>query len=72
MKKKTLLHLDSDLVERAKMKNVDVSRITEDALKEALKVTIPRTAHNYLQIIVVEAGREEARVTRSSFTAISD
>ena len=61
MKKKTLLHLDSDLVEKAKKENLDISRLTEEAIKEALKVTIPKTARDYLQMIIVEAGREEAR-----------
>ncbi|MEM3458976.1 MAG: AAA family ATPase [Candidatus Bathyarchaeia archaeon] len=61
MKKKTLLYLDNDLVEKAKKENLDISKLTEEAIKEALKVTIPKTARDYLQIIVAEAGREEAR-----------
>ncbi|MEM3697103.1 MAG: AAA family ATPase [Candidatus Bathyarchaeia archaeon] len=61
MKKKTLLYLDSDLVEKAKKENLDISKLTEEAIKETLKVTIPKTARNYLQIILAEAGREEAR-----------
>jgi len=44
MKKDTLLYLDADLVERAKRENVNISRLSEDALKEALKITVPPTA----------------------------
>ncbi|MEM2112147.1 MAG: AAA family ATPase [Candidatus Bathyarchaeia archaeon] len=61
MKKKTLLYLDSDLVEKAKKENLDISKLTEEAIKETLKVTIPKTARDYLQIILAEAGREDAR-----------
>lgn len=60
MKKKTLLYLDSDLIEKAKKENIDISKLTEEAVKDALKVTIPKTARDYLQIILTEAGREDA------------
>ncbi|MEM3565933.1 MAG: type II toxin-antitoxin system CcdA family antitoxin [Candidatus Bathyarchaeia archaeon] len=49
MKKKTLLYLDSNLVEKAKKENLDISKLTEEAIKETLKVTIPKTAREYLQ-----------------------
>jgi post-segregation antitoxin (ccd killing protein) len=44
MERKALLYLDSDLVKRAKKENIDISRLTEEALKEALEVAIPPTA----------------------------
>lgn len=55
-----MLHLDADLVEKVKKQNIDISIVTEKALKEALKTTIPKTARDYLQIILAEAEREEA------------
>jgi len=61
MKKNTLLYLDSDLVERAKRENTNISRLAEDALREALNITVPRTAHEYLQRILADAGCELAR-----------
>jgi post-segregation antitoxin (ccd killing protein) len=38
MKKNTLLYFDSDLVERAKRENINISRLTEEALKQALDI----------------------------------
>ena len=60
MKKNTLLYLDADLVERAKRENVNISKLAEDALKEALKITVPRTAREYLVRVLGDAGREQA------------
>jgi len=60
MKKNTLLYLDSNLVERAKRENINISRLAEDALREALKITVPRTAREYLQRVLGDAGRELA------------
>jgi ATPase subunit of ABC transporter with duplicated ATPase domains len=60
MKKNTLLYLDADLVERAKKENVNISRLAEDALKEALKIAVPRTAREYLVRVLGDAGRELA------------
>jgi len=60
MKKNTLLYLDSDLIERAKTENINISRLAEDALREALKITVPRTAREYLQRVLGDAGREWA------------
>jgi post-segregation antitoxin (ccd killing protein) len=60
MKKNTLLYLDVDLVERAKKENVNISRLAEDALKEALKIAVPRTAREYLLRALADAGREQA------------
>ncbi|MGB9684362.1 MAG: AAA family ATPase [Candidatus Bathyarchaeales archaeon] len=56
-----MLYLDSNLVEKAKKENLDISKLTEEAIKEALKVTIPKTARDYLQVILTEAGRQDAR-----------
>jgi hypothetical protein len=50
---KALLYLDSDLVERAKKENIDISRLTEEALKEALEVVFlgqPRPSANNTRI----------------------
>jgi len=60
MKKNTLLYLDADLVERAKRENINISRLAEDALKEALKIAVPRTAREYLLKVLADAGREQA------------
>jgi len=60
MKKNTLLYLDADLVERAKKENINISKLAEDALKEALKITVPRTAREYLLRVLADAGRELA------------
>jgi hypothetical protein len=60
MKKNTLLYLDADLVERAKKENVNISRLAEDALKEALKIAVPHTAREYLLKVLGDAGRELA------------
>jgi len=60
MKKNTLLYLDSDLVERAKRENINISRLAEDALREVLKIAVPRTAREYLQRVLADAGRELA------------
>jgi len=56
MKKNTLLYLDGDLVEKAKRENINISRLAEDALKQALNICPPRTAHDYLQRVLEDAG----------------
>jgi hypothetical protein len=58
MKKNTLLYLDGDLVEKAKRENINISRLAEDALKQALNISPPRTARDYLQRVLEDAGRE--------------
>jgi hypothetical protein len=60
MKKNTLLYLDSDLVERAKRDNINISRLTEKALKQALKIETPRTARGHLRRLLTEAGNESS------------
>jgi len=60
MKKNTLLYLDSDLVERAKREDINISRLVEDALRQALNISPPRTAHDYIQRVLTNAGRENA------------
>jgi ATPase subunit of ABC transporter with duplicated ATPase domains len=57
MKKNTLLYLDSVLVERAKQENINISGLTEEALKHALEKFHPRTAHEYLQRVLADSGR---------------
>jgi ATPase subunit of ABC transporter with duplicated ATPase domains len=57
MKKNTLLYLDSVLVERAKQENINISGLTEEALKHALEKFHPRTAHEYVQRVLADSGR---------------
>jgi hypothetical protein len=58
MKKNTLLYLDSALVERAKQESINISGLTEEALKQALEKFRPRTAHEYLQRVLADSGRD--------------
>jgi len=60
MKKNTLLYLDSDLVERAKRENLNISRLTEEALKQALEITTPKTAKEHLRRLLAEVGNESS------------
>jgi len=60
MKKNTLLYLDSDLVERAKRENLNISRLTEEALKQALEITTPKTAKEHLRRLLAEVGSENS------------
>jgi len=60
MKKNTLLYLDGDLVERAKRENINISQLAEDALRQALNINSPRTAHEFIRRVLADAGRENA------------
>ena len=60
MKKNTLLYLDNDSVERAKRENISISKLAEDALRQALNINPPRTAHEYVQRVLADAGRENS------------
>jgi hypothetical protein len=60
MKKNTLLYLDSGLVEKAKKANVNISRLVEETLRQALNIAPPQTAHEYLQRVLGDAGCENA------------
>jgi post-segregation antitoxin (ccd killing protein) len=60
MKKNTLLYLDSDLVERAKRENINISRLTEEALKQALEIGRPRTAQEHLRKLLADVGNESS------------
>ncbi|MEM2129142.1 MAG: type II toxin-antitoxin system CcdA family antitoxin [Candidatus Bathyarchaeia archaeon] len=60
MKKNTLLYLDSDLVERAKRENINISKLAEEALKQALQIGRPRTAQEHLQKMLAEVGNENS------------
>ena len=57
-KTNTLLYLDSDLVERAKRHNINISELTKEALKQALEKERPRTAQEHLRKLLVEIGSE--------------
>ena len=57
-KKNTLVYLDSDLVQRAKRENINISRLTEEALKQALEIEVPRTAREHLRKLLAEVGSE--------------
>jgi len=59
-KKNTLIYLDANLVEKAKKENINISRLTEEALKQALEVRIPRTAQEHLQRLLTELGSENS------------
>jgi post-segregation antitoxin (ccd killing protein) len=58
MKKSALLYLDSDLVETANRGNINISRLTEEALKQALEVERPRTSKEHLRKLLAEVGNE--------------
>lgn len=60
MKKNTLLYLDSDLVERAKREKLNISRLTEEALKQALEITTPKTSKEHLRRLLAEVGNESS------------
>ena len=60
MKRKTLLYLDSELIEKAKEENINVSKLTEGALKQALEVKVLRTAKDHLQKLLAEVGNENS------------
>jgi len=53
MKKNTLLYLDNFLVERAKQEKINISELTEEALKNALERSTPKTASEYLRRAIV-------------------
>jgi post-segregation antitoxin (ccd killing protein) len=59
-KKNTLVYLDSDLVERAKRENINISRLTEGALKQALEIETPRTAKEHLRRLLADVGSESS------------
>jgi len=44
--------------EKAKGENINISKLTEKALKHALETRSPRTAHEHLQKMLAEIGRE--------------
>jgi len=58
MKKDVLLRLDTDLIEKARRENINISKLTEKALKQELETRSPRTAHEHLQKMLAEIGRE--------------
>lgn len=49
MKKNTLLYLDASLVETAKKQGINISKLTEDALRETLEKTWPLNAQDYVK-----------------------
>ncbi len=57
MKKNTLLYLDSHLVERAKQEQINISELTEQALKQTLEKTRPKTAAEYLRRAIVNTSK---------------
>jgi len=57
MKKNTLLYLDSHLVERAKQEDINISELTEQALKQTLEKTNPKTAAEYLRRAIVNTSK---------------
>jgi len=54
-KKNTLLYLDSDLVEKAKTENINISKLAEDALRTALDMKRPVTVEEHVQRILKDA-----------------
>jgi len=59
-KKNTLVYLDSDLVEKAKRENINISRLTEEALKQVLETETPRTAKEHLRKLLAGVGSESS------------
>ena len=57
MKKNTLLYLDSHLVERAKQEEINISELTEQALKQTLEKTTPKTAAEYLRRAIANTNK---------------
>jgi len=51
-----MVYLDANLVERAKKENINISRLAEEALKQALEIERPRTAQEH------SAGQSEPRL----------
>jgi len=65
VKKNTLLYLDINLVEKAKKRNINISKLTEDALKQALQTSLPVNAQEYVSRVLADAGNEVARYGES-------
>jgi len=59
-RKKAFLYLNRELAERAKRQNINISRLTEEALKQALEIEIPRTAKEHLRKLLAEVGSESS------------
>jgi hypothetical protein len=60
MKKNTLLYLDSDLVEKAKAANLNISQFVEKKLKEELRAIPPKTPREHLQRVITDTLQGEA------------
>jgi post-segregation antitoxin (ccd killing protein) len=60
MKKNTLLYLDDELVKTAKLQNINISRVTENALKQILEFSKPQTTEEHLAKLFSEAGKEDS------------
>jgi post-segregation antitoxin (ccd killing protein) len=60
MRKKNMVYLDANLVERAKKENINISRLAEEALKQALEIERPRTAQEHLRKLLAEVGSESS------------
>ncbi|MGB9756176.1 MAG: AAA family ATPase [Candidatus Bathyarchaeales archaeon] len=67
MKKDVILQLDTDLVEKAEKEHINISRLTEEALRQALEIRIPRTAQEHLQKMLAEIGREDSSYGETYF-----
>jgi hypothetical protein len=59
MKKNTLLYLDSNLVEKAKAANLNISQFVEKKLKEELRADLPKTPLVYLQRVITDTIQKE-------------
>jgi len=61
VKKNTLLYLDDELVKTAKKQNINISRVTENALKQILEIYKPQTTEEHLDKLLSEAGKEDSQ-----------
>lgn len=67
-KKNTLLYLDSDLVEKAKRENINISRVAEDALRKTLDIKWrPATPREHLQKIFETADERDEGIRETYF-----
>lgn len=68
MKKRTFVYLNSGLVERARRENINISGLTEEALRQSLEIEKPRTALEHLRELLADVGNETSMYGDVYFT----
>lgn len=68
MKKRTFVYLNSGLVERARKENINISGLTEEALRQSLEIEKPRTALEHLRELLADVGNETSMYGDVYFT----